>query len=496
MNEANEAQQVKLSRPEGVKTLSEAGAVAHVAAIQHHGEKLTIPEGMSIPDAIDLLKRREKYLQEETSMAETFDVFPFDGANAVNEVLCARFGFAAGERIPSFFGSQPPQLLSVEVGPGVFRRVPWGRVSIPGVEGYLQTVMTWDGDRLKFVLHGVVRRADEATIASIFNDVRVYLKDHSIYLGQAVKIRFLDNDGDRLPIPEVRFIDTKEINEDNLIFSDSVSGAIETNLFTPIRRVRELVANGIPVKRSTLLGGTYGTGKTLAAAVASKLAVQAGVTHIYVPRADELAIAVQFAMQYANPACMIFCEDIDRVLAGERTVEMDDILNIIDGIDSKSSNIMCVLTSNDLEAINPAMLRPGRLDAVIEVTPPDAKAVERLLRAYGGDTIAPETDLSRAGTLLNGSIPAVIAEVVKRAKLAQLRMQPIGQLVTSITEDAIVEAAATMSAQLKLLESKLGPKEEEPTLDGLFADLVERIVADATERMAGQVSSIAKAVDA
>ena len=39
---------------------------------------------------------------------------------------------------------------------------------------------------------------------------------------------------------------------------------------------------------------------------------------------------------------------------------MDDVLNIIDGIDSKKANIITVLTTNDLEGINPAMLRPGR----------------------------------------------------------------------------------------------------------------------------------------
>ena len=41
------------------------------------------------------------------------------------------------------------------------------------------------------------------------------------------------------------------------------------NLFTPITRVKDCIKNSIPVKRGILLGGTYGTGKTLAATVAA-----------------------------------------------------------------------------------------------------------------------------------------------------------------------------------------------------------------------------------
>src|SRR3546814_19828879 len=102
---------------------------------------------------------------------------------------------------------------------------------------------------------------------------------------------------------------------------------------------------------------------------------------------------------------------------------MDDILNLLDGIDTKNSHIITVLTTNDLQSINPAMLRTGRLDAVIDVTPPDAQAVEKLLRLYGGDAIAADTNLEETGRVQAGNIRAAIAEGVKRAKLDQTRPQ-------------------------------------------------------------------------
>lgn len=282
-------------------------------------------------------------------------------------------------------------------------------------------------------------------------------------------------------MPEPKFMRTDDIDEAQLVYSREVMNAINTNLFTPIKRVRELKANGLPVKRGVLLGGTYGTGKTMAAKVASKYATQEGITFIYVARADELADAINFGKQYQSPACVIFCEDIDRALTGERSVEIDDILNIIDGIDTKSANIMVVLTTNFLNKIEAAMLRPGRLDAVIDVKAPDAEAVQRLLRVYGGDAIALDEDLTEIGEVLDGKIPAVIAEVVKRAKLSQLALNQPGEPVTRLTSDALLEAATTMNMQLELLAAADKGAAPPPALDEALRQIVHQEVAGVKE---------------
>lgn len=455
------------------KTLNEQPVAISVAEIVRHGEKLILPEGMSLKQASDLIKRRFEYEQEETAFTEAYDVAPWDGAHALAEVLIQKFGWAPATSTPGFFGDTPPQLISVEVAPGEFKRVPWGRFSLPNITGYIQTGVSMKNNRYTFSLGARIKRVDEETIRSLFEEVREYLKTGSIYQGKAIKIRFRDDDGNPLEMPEPKFIDTSKIDPAGLIYAADVQAAVETNLFTPVQRVHDCIANGIPVKRGVLLGGTYGTGKTMAATVASRLAVDAGVTYVYIPRADELADAIEFAKQYQSPACMIFCEDIDRVTAGERSVEMDDILNLLDGIDTKSANIITVLTTNDLNAINPAMLRPGRLDAVINVTPPDAAAVEKLVRLYGAGTIDPAMNLAEAGRVLAGQIPAVIAETVKRAKLSQLRLQPAGQPISQISEEAIIEAARTMEAQVKLLKDRTEAKPETPSIQTALEGVVE-----------------------
>lgn len=469
------------------KNLDEAGKKSHVAEIVYHGEKLILPEGMSIDDAQDLLERRKKYLEEKVDIRETFNVFPWDGANAIDEVLTRKFGWSAATATPGFFGPQPPKMITIDIGYNKTKQVPWGAFSLPGVDGLLHTSVSRAEGHLEFSLVAQVKRKDEATIKSIFKEVREFLKDNSIYKGQAIKMRFLDDDGDLLEMPVPKFMDTSQISEDMVIYPKSVQTQIAINLFTPIRRVRDCIANKIPVKRGVLLGGIYGTGKTLAATVASKIAVDNGITYLYIPHADELSHAIGFAKQNQSPACVVFCEDIDRALSGERSVAMDDILNVIDGIDTKSTNVIVVLTTNALNAINPAMLRPGRLDAVIEVLPPDAEAVEKLLRLYGDKAIDADTDLTKAGKLLDGEIPAVISEVVKRAKLAQLALQEPGIPVTKLSEEALVASAESMSQQLKLLKDRSAEKPREVSDIGLA---LAEVLRKAMENTTGQVDEI------
>src|SRR5258708_32271027 len=224
----------------------------------------------------------------------------------------------------------------------------------------------------------------------------------------------MDSRGKPLAMPEPRFLDLAQVRANELVFSDDVDRAIHASLFTPIERAEECRKLGMPVKRGVLLAGPFGVGKTLAAYVAAAKAEKAGWTFVYCETAPELSDVVRFAQQYA-PA-VVFCEDIDRVVSGDRDIDMDQILSIVDGIESKESEILLVLTTNDAKDINQAMLRPGRLDSVINVTPPDPGAVIRLIHLYARGILANGEDLTAVGAHLAGPIPAVIQEGVEPSK--------------------------------------------------------------------------------
>lgn len=432
-----------------LKDVAGAKTVA-VADIERFGEKVILPDGMTFDQAIDLLERRKKYDLETIKVIEEFDSYPWDAANALSNVLKRRFGFAPHQ------GAS----ISVKIGPNESIAIPWGSFKVPNLaDATLECVADYrpKGWITFFVTH--VKRGYEKELRELFQEVRTEIRDNSIYRGKAMRIDF---DSTAVPVPE--FTDLKGVTEEGLIYNQDVHDAIETNLFTPIRRIKELSANKLPVKRGVLLGGTFGTGKTLANSVAAKIAVDTGVTHIHIPRANQLSKAIQFARMYQEPGCVIFCEDVDRVLDGDRDAKMDDLLNVIDGIDSKNTNIIVVLTTNEMEKINPAMLRAGRLDAVIEITPPDPTSVERLIRLYGKGQIPDNAALHRIGEKLAGHIPATIAEVVKRAKLSQLKLNKPGEPVQTISEAALLDSANSMKVHLDLLKKAMTkPVTIEPT---------------------------------
>lgn len=433
-----------------------------VADIQRFGEKFIIPEGLAMIEAADLLRRRAEYEEAEVNMRCTFACAPLDGAHAFYRVLQERFGFVENVSEMTFFGPKPPEMRTIQVGYGKTTSIPWGKCAIPGGRGYAHTRVAQNSrGQYEFeIIAQTIRRYDEFW-QGMFADIREYLKRGSIYRGKAIAVRFLrdeDDEGNPIEIVEPEFIDT-DVNIDDLIFSRDVEVSVTTNLFTPISRVADLKLNGIPVKRGVLLGGPYGTGKTMAAKVASKLAEEAGVTFLYVRRANEIPQAIQFAKQYCEPAVVLFCEDIDSVTSGRRTIEMNDILNLIDGVDTKQLNLITILTTNHVEKITRAMLRPGRLDAVISIDPPDAEAVVKLLRVYGRGVIAENADLSPIGEELQGQIPAIIAETVKRAKLHELTRTPPGKLIGQLSAQSILDAARTTSHQRKLLAETQEPVE-------------------------------------
>jgi transitional endoplasmic reticulum ATPase len=470
------------------KTLGEAGKQTVAADIVFQGEKLIVPDGMNLDQAIELIQRRQAYEDQETAIVEKFDVFPLDGAAMLDNVIQRRYGWSPMIPTPGFFQDNPPQMRAVEVGYGEVRHVPWGRFKLPNVEGVLDTGAQMNGERFVFILQATIKRRDEATVRALFAELRDEIKVNSIYRGKAIRINFLDDEGDVIPDVTPTFLDVNSVDETKLVLSEHLERAVRTNLFTPITRTQDCLNNGIAVKRGVLLGGIYGTGKTMIAHIASKLAAQHGITFIYIQHAVELAHAIEFGRQYQSPACVIFCEDIDREVTGERTEEMDAVLNTIDGIDSKASNIIVVLTTNNIEGIHPAMLRPGRLDAVIDVTAPDAKAIERLVRVYAGRALAHDVDLSDVGKVLAGNIPAVIAEVVKRAKLAQLSLQERGTQVTALTSEALLESARTIQAQVQLLNPKAMPPSTR------LEDALREVVKDAMNGNSERIQTIATQV--
>src|SRR6185312_11215945 len=92
--------------------------------------------------------------------------------------------------------------------------------------------------------------------------------------------------------------------------------------------------------------------------------------------------------------------------------------------ESKSCEIMVILTTNRVNKIAKALLRPGRMDSIISLKMPDADAAARLVALYGRDLFSQDLDFKQVGKRLAGMRPASIRECVERSKLiATLRLK-------------------------------------------------------------------------
>lgn len=441
--------------------------------IERAGKKIVLPaepKPMRYDEAIVVLQRIKQEEETQVAIHAEIDAFPFDGAYAFMKAMKETYGWATPVPEMTMFGPKPPVTINLEIDYGVYTPIIWGQFAIPNIEGVLKTGATWKDGRPIFLIQGQVKKKHQQEVEELAALTRKFVKNESIYKGKGISLK-TDNEGNLNLETPPKFIDLSRVNPDELTFSEDTAQQVQTNVFTPVEYTQSCRDNKIPLKRGILFEGPFGTGKTLTAFVTAQKARANGWTFIMIDRVSGLKAALNFARQYQP--CVVFAEDIDRSVEGQdRTVEIDDILNTIDGLESKGSEIMTILTSNNVNSINRAMIRPGRLDAIISIQAPDAVAVQKLLRIYGRDLISAEEDLTTAGEQLEGQIPAVIREVVERSKLYAIGRSKGGKI--SLTATDLVAAAKGMNHHLALLK---GTKSEPSLNEKLGMVFTEAVAA-------------------
>jgi chaperone BCS1 len=138
---------------------------------------------------------------------------------------------------------------------------------------------------------------------------------------------------------------------------------------------------GVPYHRGYLLYGPPGTGKT---SLVSALAARFGMSLYAVNLPEMNDRTLKSAMNSVPENSVILFEDIDCMKAGNRrggstsanataaipdegvtpdrgNVTLSGLLNVLDGFHAPA-NVVFVMTTNDAEALDPALLRPGRID--------------------------------------------------------------------------------------------------------------------------------------
>lgn len=459
------AQSVTVNKPKGNKEMVEmsmtTASIKGPVEVNWRGTEIILPElrgkKMEYPTAIEVLTRKMAEEEQKVDIFNLLPCSPLDGAVAFMRALNDVFGWTELVNTKTMFGEQPPTLVTVQVGPnGETIQVPFGEMKVPGMDAVFKTGI--DNKTPGFIIGGWTKRKHEPDIKQIVALTEKNLRERSIYKRQAVKINYnyIREQRNFHPLNDApQYMPLNDKVESSLVFSKEVSAQLNIGLFAPIEYKAACRKYQVPLKRGVLLYGPYGTGKTLTATVTAVKAVRAGWTFVYLEDVRDLKEGLQFAARYA-PA-ILFAEDIDRAMSGERSVQMDAILNTLDGVDTKNGEVITVFTTNHIETINPAVLRMGRLDALIEVRPPDAEAAGRLVHFYARGLLAEGTNIQPVSSKLAGKIPAFIREVTERAKIAAICRLGGGDIEGHVEEQDLLDATDALERHNDLLRPKAAP---------------------------------------
>lgn len=437
--------------------------------IDYVGRAITLPNDpgkMPLGKAIEALQQKQKDEMQEFRVMEFIDAYPHDGAVAFAKAMAQLYGWASPQTVMTFFGSKPPTMLTVKTGVGIddVIQCPMGAFKLPTIDEQIHTTFHQDSKgNVAFLVHATIKKKDRHVVLELVSLARKIVKEESIYRGKPIRLG-VDDEGSLNQNEPPEFMDVSEITEESLLFDQEIHSQIDTNLLVPIRETALCRKHKIPIKRGILLEGPYGTGKSLTARLTARVAELNGWTFILLDKVQGLRVALEFANRY-SPA-VVFAEDIDRI-AEFRDEGTNDLINIIDGVVSKRAEVMTVLTTNFVEKLNPVILRPGRLDAVISIRAPGPETVQRLIRHYSGNLLPEEVTLHTAGDELKGQIPATVRECVERAKLGM-----IGRRAKTLAESDFVTAAQTMKNHLALLNRKVAEESAAETLARSLRDVV------------------------
>lgn len=200
---------------------------------------------------------------------------------------------------------------------------------------------------------------------------------------------------------------------------------------------KRFTALGARIPKGVLLVGPPGTGKTL---LARAVAGEAGVPFFSISGSDfvEMFVGVGasrvrdlFETAKKNSPCIIFIDEIDAVgrhrgagLGGghdEREQTLNQLLVEMDGF-AGNEGIIIIAATNRPDILDPALLRPGRIDRQIIVSRPDVRGREEILRVHARNKpLAPEVKLGVLAKRTPGFTGADLENVLNEAALLSAR---------------------------------------------------------------------------
>lgn len=216
---------------------------------------------------------------------------------------------------------------------------------------------------------------------------------------------------------------------------EKVKSRLREAIEAPLKHPEVFDNMGIRPPKGVLLFGPPGTGKTLLAkAVATES--EANFISIRGPEIfnkyvgeSEKAVREVFKKARQTAPCIIFFDEIDAMISSRSTLDetgvskriVNQFLAELDGM-STLQNVLVIGATNRADIMDPAVLRPGRFDAVLFVPPPDRNARLEILKVHTHDMpLGKDVKLETLADMTEGYSGADIEGLTREAAMVAVR---------------------------------------------------------------------------
>jgi len=268
-------------------------------------------------------------------------------------------------------------------------------------------------------------------------------------------------------------VQTPNVTWDDVGGLDSLKEELRETIEWPIKHKEAFEYVDVQTPKGILLHGPPGTGKTLIAKAVAKM-TESNFISIKGPELlskwvgeSEKGVREIFRKARQAAPCIIFLDEIDALLpkrgdSSDSHVSQNvvsQILTEIDGLE-ELHNVLIIGATNRIDMIDPAILRPGRFDRIIEVPLPDSKGRENIFKIHTKKKpLAKDVDLRKLVELTDGFSGAEIAGITNRAGITALKRYVGGNLHSvkeiEITQNDLLDAIEKVKPKPKKIEEPL-----------------------------------------
>jgi len=299
---------------------------------------------------------------------------------------------------------------------------PTEELRIVGAEGYL----------LQLLNGHVVTKGDIIELNIMGRKLNLVVTSFSpaseaVIIGDSTEIKISEKPAkEETKIPRVTYEDIGGLENEIKMVREMIE--------LPLKHPELFERLGIEAPKGVLLHGPPGTGKTLLAkAVANEtnanfysLSGPEIMSKYYGESEENLRNVFKEAQE--NAPSIIFIDEIDSIAPKREEVHGEverrivaQLLALMDGLEERGK-VVVIGATNRINAIDPALRRPGRFDREIEIGIPDKKGRKEILEIHTrGMPLAKDVDLDKIAEMTHGYSGADLAALCKEAAIRALR---------------------------------------------------------------------------